>query len=330
MWDACDSASTCSRTSSAGRGRRRLPGSLAGRPPGGDQGARSGTRRRRDVPRPFGTRGARGAARFGSGISSGSSSHGEAEGRPYPRARIRVGRLSRATSLAEGWLQLEEMLRVMAEVGPGLDALHRAGIVHRDVKPRTSCFARTARRADRFRAREGRRLYGADARGSVVGTLDYLAPELVRGEEATPASDVTRSAASSSNASPVAAVRRPQPPRRRHRAPRGRPARSARVARGRLGAAPGAREGAGVQAAHRDHVCASAPEPGLAIVTPSDAIPQPFRGTSRGTASTLRRARTPRRTRAVPPRRPGATRRRRASRRSRRPACRPSRRRAAR
>ena len=46
-----------------------------------------------------------------------------------------VGGGSLAAKLAHGPLGLERMLSVVADVGAALDALHRGGIVHRDVKP---------------------------------------------------------------------------------------------------------------------------------------------------------------------------------------------------
>ena len=88
-----------------------------------------------------------------------------------------------------------------AEIGiqacAGLDYAHRRGIIHRDVKPGNLMIVggpvgageMTVKLTDFgiARAIEQTRITQV---GSVVGTAAYLAPEQVRGEEATPATDV--------------------------------------------------------------------------------------------------------------------------------------------
>ncbi len=79
----------------------------------------------------------------------------------------------------------------------GLDYAHRRGIIHRDVKPGNLMVVggpvgggpMTVKLTDFgiARAIEQTRITQV---GSVVGTAAYLAPEQVRGEEATPATDV--------------------------------------------------------------------------------------------------------------------------------------------
>lgn len=91
---------------------------------------------------------------------------------------------------------------IAAEIGiqacAGLDYAHRRGIIHRDVKPGNLMIvgdpvgggAQPAVKLTDFgiaRAIEQTRITQV---GSVVGTAAYLAPEQVRGDEATPATDV--------------------------------------------------------------------------------------------------------------------------------------------
>jgi serine/threonine protein kinase len=84
-----------------------------------------------------------------------------------------------------------DTVRVVGDVAAGLDALHEAGIVHRDVKPGNVLFDQggNARLTD-FGLAKGRAYTVLTRPGQVIGTLDYLAPELIRGEPATPQTDV--------------------------------------------------------------------------------------------------------------------------------------------
>jgi len=75
-----------------------------------------------------------------------------------------------------------------------LDALghiHAAGIVHRDVKPANVLVGPDARpRLTDFGIAQADDLTGLTETGQVIGTLKYLAPEVARGQPATPRSDL--------------------------------------------------------------------------------------------------------------------------------------------
>jgi serine/threonine-protein kinase len=103
----------------------------------------------------------------------------------YPRGSL--ARLLRE----EGKLGLDQSVRLAAELGRGLDALHKHGILHRDVKPSNVLLSGdgTAALADFGLARASDSTQITHD-GQLVGTPHYLAPELIEGAEATRASDV--------------------------------------------------------------------------------------------------------------------------------------------
>lgn len=92
---------------------------------------------------------------------------------------------------ARGALPVEETVRLAAEVAAALDALHRHGIVHRDVKPSNVMLDPEGRAAvTDFGLAKGPAYTVLTKPGQVMGTLDYIAPELIRGEETGPAVDL--------------------------------------------------------------------------------------------------------------------------------------------
>jgi len=115
----------------------------------------------------------------------------EADGRHYLAVDYVPGgslgdRIAESTTLGGA-----ELVRVVSEVAAGLDALHGAGIVHRDIKPHNILFSDdgTAMLTD-FGLAKGPAYTVLTRPGQVMGTLDYLAPELIRGEPASPLTDV--------------------------------------------------------------------------------------------------------------------------------------------
>ena len=90
-----------------------------------------------------------------------------------------------------GPLDETETCDLAAQLARGLDALHGRGILHRDVKPSNILFTAdgAAVLADfgLARSHDSTRL---TLEGQVLGTPYYLAPELIEGLDATPASDL--------------------------------------------------------------------------------------------------------------------------------------------
>ncbi|MFI0449485.1 serine/threonine-protein kinase [Actinomadura sp. 6N118] len=76
-------------------------------------------------------------------------------------------------------------------IATALSSIHAAGIVHRDLKPANVLLSTTGPRVIDFGiARALDAVDGPTRTGQFVGTPAYIAPELMRGEEVTPAADV--------------------------------------------------------------------------------------------------------------------------------------------
>ena len=116
---------------------------------------------------------------------------GEAGGRSYLVTAFVAGRTLAQRLEDDGPLPLDDLLQLVAQVGTALDALHREGLIHRDVKPSNLMLdeAGSAAITD-FGLAKGPAYTVLTKPGQVMGTLDYLAPELIRGESATASSDV--------------------------------------------------------------------------------------------------------------------------------------------
>ncbi len=116
---------------------------------------------------------------------------GELDGRYYLAVRYVRGETLEQRIQAGGPLPLPDVLRLATEIASGLDALHQHGVVHRDIKASNLLIDEEGRTLlTDFGLAKGRAYTALTRPGQVVGTLDYLAPELIRGEPGTPASDI--------------------------------------------------------------------------------------------------------------------------------------------
>jgi eukaryotic-like serine/threonine-protein kinase len=91
----------------------------------------------------------------------------------------------------EGRLDPERTLDVVVQAGLALGAAHRAGVVHRDVKPSNLLIRRDGLvKVTDFGIARAAGDAGQSEAGVVVGTAAYLSPEQVACQPVTPATDV--------------------------------------------------------------------------------------------------------------------------------------------
>ena len=115
---------------------------------------------------------------------------GEYSGHHYLEMELVAGRTLQQLIQDEGRLTPVRATLLAARIAEGLGAAHRAGIVHRDLKPDNVLLTHQGipKIADFGLAK--RIMGGDDPRGILVGTPNFMAPELFEEEPATPASDI--------------------------------------------------------------------------------------------------------------------------------------------
>jgi YVTN family beta-propeller protein len=119
---------------------------------------------------------------------------GEADGLLYIAMRYVVGTDLKALLRTEGALTPERALALVGQIATALDSAHESGLVHRDVKPSNVLFTGRPGEEHCYLADFGLSTSTsdrsvADAR-QVVGTIDYVAPEQIRGGEVDGRADV--------------------------------------------------------------------------------------------------------------------------------------------
>ena len=101
----------------------------------------------------------------------------------------------REVLIKHGALDPDRAVELLEQLGSALDAAHRLGLVHRDVKPANVLItvrdgAEHAYLTDFGLAKKFDNASGLTAQGSVVGTVDYMAPEQITGSHTDARTDI--------------------------------------------------------------------------------------------------------------------------------------------
>ena len=118
---------------------------------------------------------------------------GEADGRLFIAMRFVEGTDLRALLREQGALDPARAMAPAAQVAGALDAAHARGLVHRDVKPSNVLIDQADGREHAYLADFGLTQSAAErgpAEGQLMGTLEYVAPEQIRGDEVDGRADV--------------------------------------------------------------------------------------------------------------------------------------------
>jgi len=111
---------------------------------------------------------------------------GEAAGRLFIAMRYVQGTDLKALLRREGALEPRRVMAIATQVADALDAAHRRGLVHRDVKPSNVLLDQDDAREHPYLADFGLTQSASDhgpTDGQGMGSVDYVAPEQIRGDE---------------------------------------------------------------------------------------------------------------------------------------------------
>jgi len=118
---------------------------------------------------------------------------GEADGRLFIAMRLVEGSDLKALLRRTGALAPERAVAIASQVADALDAAHAKGLVHRDVKPSNVLLDQQRGREHVYLADFGLTQSVSDTRptdGHLMGTVDYVAPEQIIGDNVDGRADV--------------------------------------------------------------------------------------------------------------------------------------------
>jgi serine/threonine protein kinase len=116
---------------------------------------------------------------------------GEHEGVPYMAQRFIAGLSLEQRLDGDGPLDTATALRICSDVAAGLEALWAAGMVHRDVKPGNILLDEHGEAyITDFGLAKNTQGSLLTRPGQALGSMDYMAPEQIRGKELSAAADI--------------------------------------------------------------------------------------------------------------------------------------------
>ena len=116
---------------------------------------------------------------------------GEDSGRPFIVLEYIDGETLKDRIRRNGRLDVSEAIAYAIEIARGLATVHKAGIVHRDVKPQNVLIDLDGRaKVTDFGIARSLDEEGLTADGRVIGTTDYVSPEQALGESVSRESDI--------------------------------------------------------------------------------------------------------------------------------------------
>ena len=118
---------------------------------------------------------------------------GEADGTLFIAMRWVEGTDLRVLIHRSHGMEPRDAVRIVAQIAAGLEAAHRLGLVHRDVKPGNVLIPTGTEHAYLTDFGLMKRIRGGDEltdSGEFIGTIDYIAPEQIRGDGCDARSDI--------------------------------------------------------------------------------------------------------------------------------------------
>jgi serine/threonine protein kinase len=116
---------------------------------------------------------------------------GEDQGIPYMAQRFIEGESLDDRIKRDGPLEVSDAVHICTDVAAGLEALWAAGMVHRDVKPANILISQSGQGyITDFGLAKDTQGSLLTLPGQALGSMDYMAPEQIRGEPVDASSDI--------------------------------------------------------------------------------------------------------------------------------------------